>query len=90
MTRLALLTAALLSTAALAASEGETNAQAVALCRAAVVAKAPTSTVNFLRGDFKARAARLEFTVRGTDGARQKANCRVSNKDATITDLTIN
>ena len=90
MTRLALLTAAaLLSTPALAASEGETNAQAVALCRAAVAAKAPTSVVSFLRGDFKARASRLEFTVRGADGARRKANCRVSNKDATITDLTI-
>lgn len=90
MTRLALLTAtALLSTPAFAASEGEINSRAVALCRTAVVAKEPTAAVTFLRGDFKARAARLEFAVRGADGARRKANCRVSNKDATITDLTI-
>ena len=90
MTRLALLTAAaLLSTPALAASEGEINSKAVALCRAAVAAKAPTSVVTFLRGDFKARASHLKFRVRDQSGARQAAQCRVSNMDKAVTDLTI-
>ena len=90
MTRLAMLSAAILfATPALAASEGETNAQAVALCRTAIAEKAPASTAQFVRGDFKARAARLEFTVRGGDGARQTAQCRVSNQDRKVTDLTI-
>ena len=90
MTRLALPTAAaLLSTPALAASEGETNAQAVALCCAAIAEKAPAAAAQFVRGDFKARAARLEFTVRDQSGARQAAQCRVSNKDKKVTDLTI-
>ena len=90
MMRLGLLTAAvLLATPASAASESETNAQAVALCRAAIAAKEPASAAQFVRGDFKARAARLEFTVRAEGGARRAAQCRVSNKDKQVTDLTI-
>ena len=90
MTRVAVLaTIALLGTPALAASEAETSAQAVSLCRAAIAAKVPASTAQFVRGDFKARAARLEFTVRSEAGERQPANCRVSNKDKQVTDLTI-
>lgn len=87
--RFALLTAALLATTpAVAATEQETNAAAIALCRAAIAAKAPAATTTFERGDFKARSARIEFTVR--DGnARQTARCRVSNKDKTVTDLSI-
>ena len=90
MPRFALLTAAaLFATPVLAASEGETNARAVALCRAAIAEKAPASAAQFVRGDFKARAARLEFTVRSETGERRPAQCRVSNKDKKVTDLTI-
>jgi hypothetical protein len=90
MTRLALLTAAaLLSTPAFAASEGETNAQAIALCRAAIAEKAPASDAQFVRGDFKARVAHLKFRVRDESGVRRAAQCRVSNMNKAVTDLTI-
>lgn len=87
--RLAVLAAILVAAPVLAASEAETSAQAISLCKAAIAAKEPTAAVRFMSGNFKSRSAKLDFALRTENGERRSAKCRVSHKDKAVSDLTI-